>query len=66
MKLTDWYSPNIKPKRKGVYITRYYGAIYFQRWTGRCWNVRMGTINSADEATHKSRYQNVEWKGIQK
>ena len=21
MKLTEWYSPDIKPKRKGVYLT---------------------------------------------
>lgn len=66
MTLTEWYPPNIKPKRRGVYITRHANGIYFQRWTGTFWNVRHATIETADKAILRSRFQDVEWKGIKK
>ena len=66
MNLTEWYPPHIKPVRKGVYITRKKGMIFFQHWTGKFWNTRMGTIDSADLIKFRSIHQDVEWKGIKK
>lgn len=66
MNITDWYPPHIKPVRKGVYITRKNGLVFFQYWTGRFWNTRMGTLRGADLIKHKSIHQDVEWKGIKK
>lgn len=64
MKLTDWYPPQIKPVRQGVYITREKGNIYFQNWTGHYWNVRMSNIKLADEVKQRSQHQDVYWKGM--
>jgi len=66
MILTDWYPPSIKPVRKGVYITRKNGFIFFQYWTGKFWNTRMGTIDGACLIKFRSIHQDVEWKGIKK
>ena len=66
MKLTPWYPPDIKPIRKGVYITKKNNIIYFQHWTGRYWNTRMGTIDGAGNVKLKSIHQDVYWKGIER
>jgi hypothetical protein len=66
MKLTDWYTPDIKPLRRGVYITRKNDTIYFQYWTGTFWNVRMSNIDKANKTKQRSQHQDVCWKGILK
>lgn len=66
MVLTEWYPSNIKPVRKGVYITRKKGLLFFQYWTGRFWNTRMRTIEGALTIKSRSIHQHVQWKGIQK
>jgi len=66
MKLTEWYPPDVKPVRRGVYITRKNDNIYFQYWTGTFWNVRMGSIQLAEQVKQRSQHQDVRWKGILK
>lgn len=66
MKLTDWYTPDQKPTRRGVYITRKNETIYFQYWTGTFWNVRMSNIDKASKTKQRSQHQDVYWKGILK
>ena len=73
MKLTDWYPPNIKPVRRGVYITRtkanmvHESETLFQYWSGTYWKARSGTICGADAMREfKSIHQDVYWKGISK
>ena len=66
MKLTDWYPPDIKPVRRGVYITRKNETIYFQYWTGTFWNVRMSNVQLAEKVKQRSQHQDVYWKGISK
>lgn len=66
MKLTDWYPPDIKPVRRGVYITRKNNQVFFQYWTGNFWNVRMICIRSAENIKQRSQHQDVQWKGIEK
>lgn len=66
MRLTDWYPPDIKPVRRGVYITRKKDQVFFQYWTGNFWNVRMMTIKSAENIKQRSQHQDVQWKGIEK
>lgn len=66
MKLTDWYTPDVKPVRRGVYITRKNKNIYFQYWTGTFWNVRMFNIDKASKAKQRSQHQDVYWKGIER
>ena len=66
MNLTNWYPPHIKPVRRGVYITRSKGQIYFQYWTGNYWNVRVSSIQMASQIKQRSQHQEVYWKGITK
>lgn len=67
MTLTEWYPPEIKPKRRGVYITRTHGETFFQYWSGTYWKARSGTICGADSMREfKSIHQEVYWKGIKR
>lgn len=72
MKLTPWYPPNIKPLRRGVYITKVKspsGKEYksFQYWSGTFWKIMSATVENAYKARHfVSLQQDVHWKGIQK
>jgi hypothetical protein len=64
LKITDWYPPDVKPVRRGVYITRKNDIIFFQFWTGTFWNVRMNNISQAEKIKQHSQHQEVHWKGI--
>ena len=73
MKLTAWYTPSVKPKRKGVYLTTvkpdlfYDRGFWFQYWTGTYWKLRSDTVAGAYLfKDYKSIHQEVYWKGIQK
>ena len=64
MKISEWYPPDIKPVRRGVYITRKNNHIFFQCWTGTYWNVRLCDIDKAYKTKQRSQHQDVYWKGI--
>jgi hypothetical protein len=73
MKLTKWYPPEVKPKRRGVYITQTQASkvrdseTFFQYWSGTFWKARSGTICGADSMKEfNSIHQEVYWKGIQR
>ena len=73
MKLTEWYPPDIKPKRRGVYLTASYikaapdRGFWFQYWSGTYWKTRSDTIAGAYVLKEfKSAHQEVHWKGIEK
>ena len=73
MKLTEWYPPHIKPKRKGIYITAvdphvfHDQAFWFQYWSGKYWKTRSNTILGAEALKEfQSGFQEVYWKGIAK
>jgi hypothetical protein len=73
MRLTDWYPPTIKPKRKGVYLTMvkpdcvHDRGFWFQYWSGTYWKIRSDTIIGAYALKEfKSAHQDIYWKGINK
>jgi len=73
MKLTDWYPPDVKPKRRGVYLTMskpnvvHDRGFWFQYWSGTYWKTRSDTIVGAYALKEfKSGHQEVYWKGIDK
>jgi hypothetical protein len=73
MKITPWYPPDIKPKRRGVYITMskpnvvHDRGFWFQYWSGTYWKIRSDTVVGAYALKDfNSGHQNVYWKGIQK
>jgi hypothetical protein len=73
MKLTDWFPPSIKPKRRGIYITRLGlneakdSGAFFQYWSGTYWKAKSETIHGADSMKRfNSLHQHVYWKGIQR
>jgi len=65
MKLTPWFDPWVKPKRKGVYRTSWFGDGY--AWfDGKEWSNQNGSI---EEASRNRRWnqgaaQEKAWRGL--
>ena len=73
MNLSPWFTPDIKPKRKGVYLTTqtpnlfHDKGFWFQYWTGRFWKLRSDSVDGAYKFKEfKSQHQKVYWRGIEK
>lgn len=67
MKLTEWYPYDIKPKRKGVYMTTEKNEVWFQYWSGTYWKLRAKSVFGAFSLREfKSQHQQVKWKGIER
>lgn len=68
-KLTPWYEPNVKPKRKGVYNTDAYDKESFQNWNGKFWGLYTADKNLAAHPAYadiQSSVQHPRWRGLTK
>lgn len=66
--LTRWFSPNVKPARKGVYnASLYKNPNKYRRWTGRDWTIAEDTPERAAQ-NHVLTGQSscVYWRGLNK
>lgn len=68
MKLTEWYPPDIKPVRIGVYeTTSYDNTPSYQHWGGEFWGFCSTHVKSAAmHGASRSGLQDVSWRGIAK
>ncbi len=76
MRVTEWFPPDTRPVRCGVYMTRYFSMCvpFWRYWNGRYWlftNIRAEDFPSpsAGQArTHGlfAQLQDVQWCGIYK
>lgn len=71
-KLTQWYPPEVKPVREGVYENGTYsrrtneitGGCY-QYWNGAWWGSVSAIVSGAyRDRDEKSLYQNDPWRGL--
>ena len=69
-KMTNWFSPRIKPVRKGVYQIKYWktqspeSTAMYATWNGVSWSI--GSYKLSD-GNHKDFYganQNKFWRGF--
>lgn len=65
MKLTDWFPADVKPKRVGVYITRFVGDSDhgYSYWNGEYWGSEWGSIQKAS-LWDRYGHQDKDWKGL--
>lgn len=65
---TQWFGPDIKPMRVGVYETSDTGQPTgggYQYWTGKRWAIFNFTPQDAyRDRRYKSNYQNRHWRGL--
>jgi hypothetical protein len=61
---TDWFPPEIKPKYKGVYRTRFIGVQGFAYWDGRRWSHQHHSLRVMEWARHAGAHQRKEWRGL--
>jgi hypothetical protein len=64
--MTEWYPPNVKPVRVGVYLTNALDG-RFQYWNGKYWGGYAAYEAAAadpEAVWRKSRFQCVEWRGL--
>lgn len=69
-KTTEWFGPEIKPTRIGVYETsdtdHTRGGLY-QYWTGKRWaTFNFTPFQAYQDRRYKSNYQNRQWRGLAK
>lgn len=67
MKLTEWYTSDIKPVRTGVYpVKNSIGGIRYSRWYRNKWRFMHATVESAENEKSQSFNQAKIWRGIAK
>lgn len=63
--MTPWFSGKVKPKRKGVYLRKFFdGKEHYSRWNGKHWCSYWMTRQDAAMETRESQYQQCEWRGL--
>lgn len=69
-KMTDWFSPRIKPVRKGVYQIQYtktqsptYTAMY-ATWDGRRWSIGSYKLSDGNHKHFAGSNQKKFWRGF--
>jgi len=63
---TTWFSPSVKPLRKGVYerLTRR-NLIYYSYWNGLFWGgLGSSPLQAYYVKNHKSNWQAFYWRGL--
>lgn len=68
MKVTQWFTSDIKPKHKGVYERSHPfmpGLMPYSYWNGKHWGFSRSTpyVANMDKAK-RSAYQDCKWRGI--
>jgi hypothetical protein len=66
MKLTPWFSHDLKPVRKGMYSTRFSGHVGFSYWNGRRWHNQGFNVQNAMRLDAAGAIQRKEWRGLVK
>lgn len=65
MKLTKWFSANVKPVRTGVYQTQYYAGGGYSMWNGEKWGSERDSINGAvKNPNYRMAAQDKPWRGL--
>ena len=66
--LTEWYPPDVKPIRPGVYeatINKPHNKFrWYAKWTGYAWSEGVSTIKEAAKEDTISSFQNKHWRGL--
>ena len=65
--MTEWFPPEVKPKRKGIYERDYglYFGIYYCYWNGKCFSC--GGLNMDDAMLWRnddSLKHHLRWRGL--
>jgi hypothetical protein len=69
MKLTQWFSGDVKPVHIGVYERRlkFTTDVYYSLWDGENWQWLYWTVkDAAASAGAPSAFQNLPWRGVLK
>jgi hypothetical protein len=66
MKLTDWFPPEVKPVRVGVYERKFGSSenCGLCKWNGKAWFWRCKTPFDASTESVKSGFQELPWRGL--
>ncbi len=65
--MTEWYPPNIKPVRRGVYQILGGDLICFSHWNGKAWSLAShSSIKAKEKRKILSGNQGKTWRGFTK
>lgn len=63
-KLTPWFSGDVKPARKGVYLRKYMAGDAYSRWDGKAWMRGSWEHDLAKKMCAFSLNQHLQWRGL--
>ena len=66
MEKTEWYPPDSRPVRVGVYeVYSPNGSGYWLRyWTGDHWRAGHSSVYAAENSYNRAEFQDAPWRGL--